>query len=221
MLACSDARLLVLDSSEPHRLAPSDGAAVGAGDLTVITRGADADFPSAAHAAEQPRLLIDHRTRAGDISGHGRGVERWSTSERRLDHRDDPEGSGRLPRAFALSAARSGYLTPRPPPTIRPTVPRPLDLPVPIVDLLGGRIVLDRTSARRTVPVHKLSTSGHRLPVSPPRPPSGHLHPSELLLPHETPLRPRRLDLGDPGARRQSRIEEPRQAMGTGPRRSR
>ena len=41
---------------------------------------------------------------AGDVSGHGRGVERWSTSERRLDHRDDPEGSGRSPRAFALSA---------------------------------------------------------------------------------------------------------------------
>jgi hypothetical protein len=123
VLACSDARRLVLDSGEPHRLAPSDGTAVGAGDLAMITLGADADFTIAAHAAEKTSLLIDHRTRTSDVSGHGRGVERWSTLEHRLDHRDDPEGSGRSPRAFALSAARSGYPTTRPPPTIRPTVP--------------------------------------------------------------------------------------------------
>ena len=34
------------------------------------------------------------RTRAGDLSGHGCGVERCSAAERRVDHRDDPEGSG-------------------------------------------------------------------------------------------------------------------------------
>jgi hypothetical protein len=61
MLVCSDAILLVLGTGEPHRRAPPDGAAVGAGNLAVITRGADANFASAAHAAEETSLSIDHR----------------------------------------------------------------------------------------------------------------------------------------------------------------
>ena len=124
MLACSDGPPLILGTGDPHQLAPPEGAAVGAGDLTVVTRSADADLARAAHAAEETSLLIDHRTRTGDISGHGPGVERWSTSERRLDHRDDPEGSGRLPRAFALSAVPSGYPTRPAPPRKPPQPPR-------------------------------------------------------------------------------------------------
>ena len=62
MLACSDGPPLILGTGELYRLAPPDGAAVGAGDLTVITRGADADFAIAAHAAEETSLSIDHRT---------------------------------------------------------------------------------------------------------------------------------------------------------------
>jgi hypothetical protein len=61
MLPCSDAASLILGTGDPHRVAPPDGAAVGAGDLTVITRGADADFEIAAHAAEETSLSIDHR----------------------------------------------------------------------------------------------------------------------------------------------------------------
>jgi hypothetical protein len=41
--------------------------------------------------------------------------------------------------------------------------------------------------------VHRLSTGAHKLPVSPPRPPSDHLHRYELLLPPEPPLRRRNL----------------------------
>lgn len=44
---------------------------------------------------------------AGDISGHGSDVERGSALERRVDHRDDPEGSGVLPRAFAFCQQRA------------------------------------------------------------------------------------------------------------------
>jgi hypothetical protein len=62
MLACSDACMLVRGTGEPHRLAPPEGAAVGAGDLAVVTRGADANFASAAHAVEETSLSIDHRT---------------------------------------------------------------------------------------------------------------------------------------------------------------
>jgi hypothetical protein len=62
MLACSDACVLVRGTGEPHRRAPPDGAAVGARNLTVITRGADANFEIAAHAAEVTSLSIDHRT---------------------------------------------------------------------------------------------------------------------------------------------------------------
>ena len=58
---------------------------------------------SARRGRDEPSRSITG-PRTGDVSGHGRGVERCSTSERRLDHRDDPEGSGRSPRAFALSA---------------------------------------------------------------------------------------------------------------------
>ena len=61
MLACSDVLPLVRGTGAPRRLAPPDGAAVGAGDLTVITRGADANFEIAAHAAEETSLSIDHR----------------------------------------------------------------------------------------------------------------------------------------------------------------
>jgi hypothetical protein len=43
---------------------------------------------------------------AGDVSGHGPDVERCSALERRVDHRDDPEGSGVLPRAFAFCQQR-------------------------------------------------------------------------------------------------------------------
>jgi hypothetical protein len=125
MLACSDGPSLVLGTGELRRLTSPQGAAVGAGNLAAVTRSADADFALAAHAAEETSLLIDHRPRTGDLSGHGPGVERWSTSEHRLDHRDDPEGSGRLPRAFALSAAPSGYLTRPAPPRKRSQRPRP------------------------------------------------------------------------------------------------
>ena len=38
---------------------------------------------------------------------------------------------------------------------------------------------------------HRPSTGGHRFSVSPPRPPSIHLHPNEPLVPPETPLRRR------------------------------
>ena len=62
MLACSDGAPLILGSGDPHRVAPTDGAAGGAGDLTVVTRAADADFAIAAHAAEKTSLSIDHRT---------------------------------------------------------------------------------------------------------------------------------------------------------------
>jgi hypothetical protein len=62
MLACSDETPLILGTSDPHRFAPPEDAAVGAGDLAVITRGTDADFAIATHAAEAPSLLIDHRT---------------------------------------------------------------------------------------------------------------------------------------------------------------
>ncbi len=82
--------------------------------------------------------------RTADLSGHGRGVERWSTSERRLDHRDDPEGSGRSPRAFALSAAPSGYLT-------RPVPPRKRSQRPPLVDARkrGPRAVTQRVLQAR------------------------------------------------------------------------
>jgi hypothetical protein len=62
MLACSDACVLVRGTGEPHRRAPPEGAALGAGNLTVITHGADANFASAAHAAEETSFSIDHRT---------------------------------------------------------------------------------------------------------------------------------------------------------------
>jgi len=62
MLPCSDAASLILGPGDPHRVAPPEGAAVGAGDLAVVTRGADADFAVAAHAAEETSLSIDHRT---------------------------------------------------------------------------------------------------------------------------------------------------------------
>ena len=49
-----------------------------------------------------------------------------------------------------------------------------------------------RPSAMRpATSVHRLSTGAHKLPVSPPRPPSDHLHRYELLLPPEPPLRRR------------------------------
>lgn len=62
MLPCSDGAPLILGSGDPHRVAPPEGAAVGAGDLAVVTRSADADFAIAAHAAEETSLWIDHRT---------------------------------------------------------------------------------------------------------------------------------------------------------------
>lgn len=62
MLPCSDAAPLILGSGDPQRVAPPEGAAVGAGDLAVVTRGADANFAIAAHAAEETSLAIDHRT---------------------------------------------------------------------------------------------------------------------------------------------------------------
>lgn len=62
MLPCSDGTPLILGTGDPHRVAPPEGAAVGAGDLAVVTRGADADFAIAAHAAEETNLSIDHRT---------------------------------------------------------------------------------------------------------------------------------------------------------------
>jgi len=61
MLACSDGPPLILGTGDPHRREPPEGAAVGAGDLTVIARGADANFEIAAHAAEETSLSIDHR----------------------------------------------------------------------------------------------------------------------------------------------------------------
>jgi hypothetical protein len=61
MLACSDGPPLILGSGDPRQVAPPDGPAVGAGDLTVIARGADAHFEIAAHAAEETSLSIDHR----------------------------------------------------------------------------------------------------------------------------------------------------------------
>jgi hypothetical protein len=61
MLPCSDAASLILGAGDQHRVAPPEGAAVGAGDLTVITRAADANFEIAAHAAEETSLSIDHR----------------------------------------------------------------------------------------------------------------------------------------------------------------
>jgi hypothetical protein len=110
VLTCSLEHALVLGARAPHRLAPSMGAALArAVDLAVVARGADAHLPHAAPAPEKPTFRLDHRPPAGDVSGHGHGVERWSTAERRVDHRDDPEGSGRLPRAFALSAVPPGY----------------------------------------------------------------------------------------------------------------
>ena len=108
VLTCSLEHALVLGARAPHRLAPSMGAALTrAVDLAVVARGADAHLPHAAPAPEKPTFRLDHRPPAGDVSGHGHGVERWSTAERRVDHRDDPEGSGRLPRAFTLSAVPS------------------------------------------------------------------------------------------------------------------
>ena len=62
MLACSDVSSLVCGAGEPHRFAPPDGAALRAGNLAVVTRGADADVASAAHAAEETNFLINHRT---------------------------------------------------------------------------------------------------------------------------------------------------------------
>jgi hypothetical protein len=84
---------------------------------------------------------------------------------------------GCLPRAFALSAARSSYPTTRPPPTTRRTAPG-ADLPPgppPACSAAGSRSTagaLPQSSAplapaRLTRPAHRLSTGGHRLPVSP------------------------------------------------------
>jgi hypothetical protein len=53
MLACSDELPLVRGTGEPHRIASPDGAAAGAGNLAVITGGADANFEIAARAAEK------------------------------------------------------------------------------------------------------------------------------------------------------------------------
>jgi hypothetical protein len=151
MLACSDAPPLVLGTGELRRFTSPQGAAVGAGDLAVVTRSADADFAIAAHAAEETSLRIDHWTPTGDVSGHGRGVERWSTSERRLDHRDDPEGSGRSPRAFALSAGPWGYPTRPAPPRKRSPRPR-----------LGGRTEAVRLRAVTPRLLQARYASAHR-----------------------------------------------------------
>ncbi len=62
MLPCSDGAPLILGTRDPHRVAPPEGAAFGAGDLAVVTRGADADFAIAAHAEEETSLSIDHWT---------------------------------------------------------------------------------------------------------------------------------------------------------------
>jgi hypothetical protein len=62
MLPCSDGASLILGTGDPQRVAPPDGAAVGAGDLAVVTRGANEDFAIAAHAEEETSLSSDHRT---------------------------------------------------------------------------------------------------------------------------------------------------------------
>jgi len=62
VLPCSDAAPLILGTGDPLRVASPEGAAFGAGDLAVVTRGTDADFAIAAHAAEETSLSIDHRT---------------------------------------------------------------------------------------------------------------------------------------------------------------
>jgi hypothetical protein len=61
MLPCSDAAPLILGTRDPQRVAPPERAAFGAGDLAVVTPGADADFAIAARAAEETSLSIDHR----------------------------------------------------------------------------------------------------------------------------------------------------------------
>jgi hypothetical protein len=94
VLAGSNPCALVLGAGALHRLAPPDEAAfAGAVDLTVVAGVANVDFDLATRAAEKT-MAVDHLSPAGDVSGHGPGVERCSTSERRVDHRDDPEGSG-------------------------------------------------------------------------------------------------------------------------------
>jgi hypothetical protein len=41
------------------------------------------------------------------FSGHGRGDERRSAAERRINHRDDPEGSGVMARGLRLVSGSS------------------------------------------------------------------------------------------------------------------
>ena len=56
-----------------------------------------------AHSAQEKRRWLSITgPGAGEVSGHGSGVERCSAADRRFDHRGAPEGSGVLPRAFAF-----------------------------------------------------------------------------------------------------------------------
>jgi hypothetical protein len=84
-------------------------------------------------AQEKRRWLSITGPGAGEVSGHGSGVERCSTADRRFDHRGYPEGSGCYP---GLSPFVSGLielpdrddatnnLAPRSPVTLSGTGPR-------------------------------------------------------------------------------------------------
>src|SRR5208282_5884404 len=84
-------------------------------------------------------------------------------------------------------------LAPRPPAhasvatEVRQTPPA-LTLPMATLDPPPPCALLPAT---RPTALHRLSPGAHKLPVSPPRPPSDHLHRYELLLPPEPPLRRR------------------------------
>jgi hypothetical protein len=104
MLACSDGAPLILGSGDPHRVPPPEGRQSGQATWPWSHAAQMQTSPSQRTQRKRRASRSITGPRTGDVSGHGRGDERWSTSERRLDHRDDPEGSGRLPRAFALSA---------------------------------------------------------------------------------------------------------------------